>query len=268
MITQKEFNHLKISIEEETNLMKEYKNSKTPILKYSFGRKTLINIGTNHSRNIIDRQFKIIFKEINRENPDCVILEIEQKVIDIMEKESKEERKNYYGEVGIIYNFLNNEIKKLGADLSLLELADKLDKNEFSQDEIDAFKVYLIMIPEMINYDKNVEEAIKGACEYTKVLINKNIRKIMDSHALEYNKKKVDKLTKKDNLSICPLLDNNILSKIMRAIDNLRDYNMVKVTFEALNEYDKVMFFTGTNHLIRHKKIFEKFLGHSKSIII
>lgn len=266
MITKEEFDSLYPKIDEEIKSM--YKDTETPVLKFiSIDKtKTLIQIGTNHSRNKENKQFEIILKELKKEKPNCAIFESSAEELSILKTETKEEREKYHGELGIIYNYLNKKTKKIGADLEFFDSIDKLSKQNFTQDEIDAYKVFSFMITEIILYKHNLEDAINNACKHTKVLMNDNIRKMMNAHALVHNKKSLNELTASDDLTICPLFKNDSLSKVARKVSKLRDFNIVNVTLEALEKYSKVMLFTGLGHIIRHKKIFEKYLGVEKII--
>lgn len=169
------------------------------------------------------------------------------------------ERKKWFGENGIIYNKLSNKIKIKGSDADIEEpLKILLNQKKFSKNEINAYKIYSYFPAFYLENEISPKEALIKSAKKLKIEFNNEIHDLIKNYVKKFLNKKINQISKKDDLSICPYCTNIKISKIAHETSYLRKEEIVKNIQEAIKKYKKTIAINGTNHVIRQEKFWRR----------
>jgi hypothetical protein len=77
---------------------------------------------------------------------------------------------------------------------------------------------------------------------------------LLDNYLKKNNKKKIDEISKNDDIIPTPIDNKTSLNKIMKEMSYFRDVNMIKKLEGAIQKYDNVLYALGKNHIVRQER--------------
>ena len=224
------------------------------IRKYSLGQKKILHLGILHWYYNKGMDFSKILKEIKYFEPDCVIFEMENKDCEDMKKMNPEERKYWFGENGIIFSELDGSISVFGSDINHEDEASlKEIEGKFSEEEIQAYKIYTRFPSIFLNGNLNPIESLKESAKSLNLEFGKRIEKIIRNYVKRYLKKDLENIKMGDDLSICPYYLDNPLSLIAKNSNFFREEEMVSNCLDMMKNYKRIVIINGRNHVIRQE---------------
>lgn len=257
--------YTQISIEKELALMKEKPASYWYQLETK--NKKFIEFGVHHTRNNDHPQFKIIKKIIMDLKPECIIFELTKSKVEELEKVDSKEAILRFLERAIIYGLIPKGTITIGADISRSAMINTKKLTEkYLRDELLMCLILFDIEYLSKKLNKPPKDVLDGALNIWKLKDKEKWGAKVDFYLKKMYSRTLANSKIGDRISATPIDNTCVLNTIERDFTTIRDEHMIMTILDYLQKYDRVIFFVGKNHVLRHEEYVHEFFKEHFSI--